>query len=210
MLAGYLSLEAEAGWHIFVAALLNNQHDLMIGLDPRHAHAGQAQSATVFYTSAQPESAAQELALLERRIRLSLNSTLEFRHVLEIPVHPSTLFDEAVEDAETPEQKNIEAKLCSIFEQALRVKKIPLDDNFFELGAHSLLLATLEARIKNEVNDQLVLLDLFRFPTIRQLSRYLAGTNTVTQTTRVSPRRVRADNRAELRQARSKHRKGLS
>jgi acyl carrier protein len=125
-------------------------------------------------------------------------------------LNPSALLYEAVREADLPEQKNIEAKLCSIFEQALRLKKIPLDDNFFELGAHSLLLATLEARINKEVNDQLVLLDLFRFPTIRQLSRYLAGFNNVIQTTLVSPRRVRADHRAELRQARSKHRKGVS
>jgi len=100
--------------------------------------------------------------------------------------------------------------LSGIFEQALRLKKIPLDDNFFELGAHSLLLATLETRIKNQVSHRLELLDLFRFPTVRQLSRYLASRQDTPKTSLVSQRRVQSADRSELRQARSKHRKGLS
>ena len=210
MLAGYLSIDAEAGWHVFIASLLNNQHDLVIGLDPRHTNTGQGQSVTVFYTSDQPDRAAQELAVLERRVRFSKNCTLEFRHVSEIPANPSTLVAKSTDDFDSPEQKSIEAKLCSIFEQALRLKKIPLDDNFFELGAHSLLLATLETRIKKEVSDHLELLDLFRFPTIRQLSGYLAGSSRVPRNTLVTQRRVQASNRSELRQARSNHRKGLT
>ncbi|MDO8693712.1 MAG: SDR family NAD(P)-dependent oxidoreductase [Sheuella sp.] len=210
MRAGYLSLDADAGWHIFVAGLLNNHHDLIVGLDPQHSNAGQAKAITVFYTTDQPDQAAKDLVALERRVRFNNSSTLEFRCVSEIPADLSSLLEEPVGDSVTPAQKEIEQKLCDIFGQALRLKKMPLNDNFFELGAHSLLLATLETRIKNEVSEQLELLDLFRFPTIRQLSRYLAGSNNAPKSSLVSQRRVQPDNRSELRQARSKHRKGLS
>lgn len=210
MLAGYLSLETDAAWHIFIASLLNNQHDLMIGLDPQHANAGQTKSVTVFYTSNQPDLATQDLSVLARRVRFETNSMLEFRHVSAIPADAKALLEESAVDPGTPEQKKIEEILSLIFEQALRLKKIPVDDNFFELGAHSLLLATLEARIKKEVSDRLELLDLFRFPTIRQLSRYLAGSNDASQTSLVNQRRVKSADRSELRLARSKHRKSLS
>lgn len=210
MLAGYLSLGTDAAWHIFMASLLNNQHDLMIGLDPRHAKAGQAKTVTVFYTSNQSDLAAQDLSVLARRVRFATNSTLEFRHVSEIPADANALLEESAAIAKTPEQKRIEEILTGIFEQALKVKKIPLDDNFFELGAHSLLLATLEARIKKEVSERLELLDLFRFPTIRQLSRYLVDSDDAAKTSLVSQRRVQSADRSALRQARSKHRKGLS
>jgi len=48
MLAGYLSLDVEAAWHILMASLINHQPNLMIGLDPQHANAGQAKAVTCF------------------------------------------------------------------------------------------------------------------------------------------------------------------
>lgn len=208
--AGYLSLTPEAGWHTFVASLFNDQHDLVIGLDPTHARDHLAKHITILYTTEQAGQAAHELAALSGMLRLAPNCTLDFRRVPEIPADSSALLEEPVKGLDAPEQEAYQKKLSLIFEQALHLNKVPLDDNLFELGAHSLLLATLEARIKQEVSESLELVDLFRFPTIRQLARHLAGLNSAAGTPAVDQRKTQAVNRTELRNARNKHRKGLS
>jgi hypothetical protein len=49
-----------------------------------------------------------------------------------------------------------------------------VDDNFFDLGGHSLLAVQVHRRLQAVVGPHLSLTDLFRFPTIRALARYLA------------------------------------
>ncbi|MFF5209079.1 phosphopantetheine-binding protein, partial [Streptosporangium sp. NPDC000396] len=49
-----------------------------------------------------------------------------------------------------------------------------LDDNFFDLGGHSLLLIQAHERLRALKSD-LQVLDLFRYPTLRSLAAYLAG-----------------------------------
>ncbi len=50
-----------------------------------------------------------------------------------------------------------------------------MDDNFFDLGGHSLLLAKVRAAIAERLGREVAVLDLFRWPTIRGLARHLEG-----------------------------------
>jgi len=65
----------------------------------------------VFYTSNEPEQAAQELSALARRVRFSANSVLAWCHVAEIPADAKAYLEQSVADPGTPEQKKL--KKCS-------------------------------------------------------------------------------------------------
>ncbi len=50
-----------------------------------------------------------------------------------------------------------------------------LDDNFFDLGGHSLRLLEVQERLARELDREIPLVDLFQFPTVGALARHLAG-----------------------------------
>jgi tyrocidine synthetase-3 len=68
-----------------------------------------------------------------------------------------------------------EMKLTSQWGEILGIKKekISIDDNFFQLGGHSLKAAILVSKIKIELNVKLSLAEFFKIPTIRGLSQHL-------------------------------------
>ena len=63
-----------------------------------------------------------------------------------------------------------EKEVASIWQTTLKVDSIDVNTNFFELGGHSLLAAQLTAQIRQQMNCQLAVADLFEFPTIRLLA----------------------------------------
>jgi len=48
------------------------------------------------------------------------------------------------------------------------------DENFFDLGGHSLLTVQVQGRLKRRLSRQVALTDLLRFPIIRTLAQLLA------------------------------------
>ncbi|MCP4156256.1 MAG: AMP-binding protein [bacterium] len=73
-----------------------------------------------------------------------------------------------------------EKKLLVTWEDVLEKqgKNVGIDDNFFETGGHSLKGTVLISKIHKAFGIKIMLVDLFKYPTIRQLSKYLkeAGT----------------------------------
>ncbi|WP_437835307.1 amino acid adenylation domain-containing protein [Sorangium sp. So ce1153] len=72
-----------------------------------------------------------------------------------------------------PTRTKIEQQLAEIWSELLRVERVGIDDSFFDLGGHSLLLTQLHARLRRELDPSLALVDLFRYPTIRTLAERL-------------------------------------
>jgi acyl carrier protein len=72
----------------------------------------------------------------------------------------------------------IEMELVKIWHTILDIKvqlnAIGIDDNFFQLGGHSLKVTSLASRIYKEFNVKIPLNEIFKRPTIRQLSGYIA------------------------------------
>ncbi len=64
----------------------------------------------------------------------------------------------------------LERTLCQVWAQVLKVERVGLDDNFFEMGGHSLLAAKLFARLDEVTGQSLTLGVLFSAPTVRQLA----------------------------------------
>ena len=65
--------------------------------------------------------------------------------------------------------------LAAIWSEVLEVKQVGLDDNFFDLGGHSLSLARVHNRVNADFGSGLTVIDLFQYPTVRTLSRTLEG-----------------------------------
>jgi tyrocidine synthetase III len=75
-------------------------------------------------------------------------------------------------------RNSMEQKLAGLWlevlgKDKLQQARIGIDDNFFQLGGHSLKAATLISQIHKSLNVNIPLVELFRTPTIRGLSQYI-------------------------------------
>jgi thioesterase domain-containing protein/acyl carrier protein len=66
-----------------------------------------------------------------------------------------------------------QALLAEIWKEVLGVQEIGIDDNFFDIGGHSLLAARLTAQIQNATGRRLPVSAIFRAPTIATLALLL-------------------------------------
>ncbi len=71
-------------------------------------------------------------------------------------------------------RSEFEEVITRIWQEALRVEKVGVHDNFFDLGGHSLLLAKVHSKIRDALKKDLSLIDLFKYPTISSLARHLS------------------------------------
>ena len=72
----------------------------------------------------------------------------------------------------------LEHMLAEIWAMVLGIDQVGLDDSFFALGGHSLLLTRVRAEIATRLERDVPVLDLFRWPTLRALAAHLDGTTT--------------------------------
>lgn len=63
-----------------------------------------------------------------------------------------------------------ERRLVTIWGEVLGVEQIGIDNNFFEIGGHSLKATALMSKIQKEFNILIDMKDVFDYPTIRELS----------------------------------------
>lgn len=63
-----------------------------------------------------------------------------------------------------------ERRLITIWGEVLGVEQIGIDNNFFEIGGHSLKATVLMSKIQKEFNILIDMKDVFDYPTIRELS----------------------------------------
>jgi aspartate racemase len=72
-----------------------------------------------------------------------------------------------------PVRNELERRIAAIWQEVLGLEKLGVHDNFFELGGHSLLLARLHTRLRETVRTRVSMVDLFRYPTVASLARWL-------------------------------------
>jgi amino acid adenylation domain-containing protein len=75
--------------------------------------------------------------------------------------------------AYAPPSSAVQARLVALWQQVLGVDRVGLDDSFFDLGGHSLLLTQVHRYITRELGHALALVELFEYPTVRALSARL-------------------------------------
>jgi acyl carrier protein len=68
----------------------------------------------------------------------------------------------------------IERAIAAVWQEVLRIDKAGVDDNFFDLGGHSLLLVQVQSQLNKALNRDIPVVELFKHSTISSLSRYLS------------------------------------
>jgi acyl carrier protein len=72
-----------------------------------------------------------------------------------------------------PPTNDVERVIADIWQDILDLETVGIHDNFFDLGGHSLLLAGVRVRLQEALNRDVPVVDLFHYPTISALARYL-------------------------------------
>ncbi len=70
-------------------------------------------------------------------------------------------------------QNEMERIIAAIWQDVLHVDKVGIEDNFFDLGGHSLLLVQVQSRLCERSKRDLSIIDLFKYPTVQTLTAYL-------------------------------------
>jgi surfactin family lipopeptide synthetase A len=70
-------------------------------------------------------------------------------------------------------RNRLEEQLVQIWSEILGVDRVGVRDNFFDLGGHSLLLIRVHARLRQELDSSVAVIDLFRYPTIESMASWL-------------------------------------
>ncbi|NIR48174.1 amino acid adenylation domain-containing protein [candidate division KSB1 bacterium] len=79
-----------------------------------------------------------------------------------------------LESAYVAPQNEVERAIAGIWQEVLGVKKVGVDDNFFDLGGHSLLLVQVQNKLQAVFNRDLSIIELFKYPTIKAQARYFS------------------------------------
>ena len=72
-------------------------------------------------------------------------------------------------------ETDLESAIAAIWRDALGLDEVSVTENFFDLGGHSLLVVQVQRRMKLDLDREVAITDLFRFPTIRAIATHLAG-----------------------------------
>jgi acyl carrier protein len=69
----------------------------------------------------------------------------------------------------------LERAIARIWRDVLGLDEVGIDQNFFDVGGHSLRLVEVHSRLRAELGRDVSIVDLFRFPTVSALARQLAA-----------------------------------
>jgi natural product biosynthesis luciferase-like monooxygenase protein len=73
---------------------------------------------------------------------------------------------------------DLESQIADVWKDVLKLAQVGTCDNFFDLGGHSLLAVQAHRRLKEALQRDLSITDIFRFPTIQSLATYLTEGST--------------------------------
>lgn len=69
--------------------------------------------------------------------------------------------------------KELERTIATVWQEMLQLETVGIHHNFFELGAHSLMMAKIADRLSQVLQRKVAIVDLFRYSTIHALAQYL-------------------------------------
>ncbi len=77
-----------------------------------------------------------------------------------------------------PPQTETEKHIAAVLKEVLQLEKVGIYDNFFDLGANSLTLVTINTKLREILSIELPVIDMFTYPNIKILSQHIAKVNT--------------------------------
>lgn len=148
---------------------------------------GSGQATLVAYVVAQPDQ-----ALTSKDLRGFLRKRLpdymlpaSFKMLTEMPLTTSGKIDRKalpgkeaqaaeVGDVYVAPKTELEIIISAIWQEVLKVEKVGLYDNFFDLGGHSLAMAEIFAKLQARISSPVTLIELFEHPTVGALAKFLS------------------------------------
>jgi amino acid adenylation domain-containing protein len=119
---------------------------------------------------------------------LTENGKIDRKALLKMPPPLLTVGDDAAKLGNEPANE-IERVVARVWQEALGLQTVGMNDNFFDIGAHSLTVAEVQARLQDALGREIALLDLFQFTTVTTLASHLAGTQSDSQVSERAQRR---------------------
>jgi len=86
---------------------------------------------------------------------------------------PDIQFETETPRSRTAPRDAVETALAGIWREVLEVEEVGIDDNFFDLGGHSLRAAALTSRIHRELGVKVPLAEIFKNQELRALADYI-------------------------------------
>jgi amino acid adenylation domain-containing protein len=103
-------------------------------------------------------------------------------------------------------KSELESTIGRVWQSILQLQKVGVDDNFFDLGGHSLLMVRVQNQLQDLIGREIPLLDLFRFPTIRTFANYLRHDGASSDSDAIQEARERAQRQREAMAGRQRRR----
>jgi len=71
-------------------------------------------------------------------------------------------------------QTELEQIIATVWQQVLHLEKVGVEDSFFALGGNSLLIAQAQSKLREVVDREVSISEIFKYPTISSLAKYLS------------------------------------
>jgi acyl carrier protein len=71
-------------------------------------------------------------------------------------------------------RSEVERAIANIWQEVLHLEKVGIDDNFFDLGGHSLLMVQVHKKLQEVYNKEITIVEIFQNPTINSLAQKLS------------------------------------
>ncbi|MFZ5515898.1 MAG: amino acid adenylation domain-containing protein [Candidatus Zhuqueibacterota bacterium] len=68
----------------------------------------------------------------------------------------------------------LENVVATIWQEVLLMEKVGINDNFFDLGGHSLTMVKVHSVLCEKLNRDISIVEMFKYPTVRTLARFLS------------------------------------
>ena len=120
-----------------------------------------------------PEFMVPSAIVLLPRLPMTDNGKIDRKALLNMPPPQAATVDHAGHSTEP--RHELAELVARTWQDALGVGAFSYDENFFDLGAHSLTVAEVHSRLQEELSREISLVDLFQFPTINALAAHLEG-----------------------------------
>jgi amino acid adenylation domain-containing protein len=92
-------------------------------------------------------------------------------------------------------RSSMESVITNIWQELLKVEKVGVNDNFFGLGGHSLLLVHAQSKVTEALRVKISMVEMFKYPTVSALAEHLSQQHTPVAA--AAPVRNQAESRIE-------------
>lgn len=154
----------------------NHEHELNNIETQQHSkkHKGilSAAELSTFVAHQLPKYMLPEHYLFSEKFPLTANSKIDYKKLPKANQQSLSIRPEFV----APETQ-IQLTIAQIWQDVLGLEKVGLNDNFFDLGGNSLLIAKLLGPLRENVAEELTITELFRYPTVHLMAHNLAQIN---------------------------------